>query len=192
MTTRMVLQNVPFFLLAEMRLCRKIFFLDILYEDSFAGRLFFVMIIADSSSKCKNCARNIMGEAVNPFSNLPDETCEHILDFLDGKTLVAVQQTCRRFRGIVNGDYSYRVSKPLIDRLPYQRRLEAYEELLGKVSKREKAGVEEELQWLENLELIFWEQYYKNKEKRETRKNQMKTLLKGGHIEKSYTEPNLL
>ena len=66
-----------------------------------------------------------MGEAVNFFSNLPDEICEHILDFLNDRALVAVQQTCRRFRRIVNGDYSYRVSKPLIDRLPYQRRLEA-------------------------------------------------------------------
>ena len=45
--------------------------------------------------------------------------------------------------------------------------------------------MEEELQWLENLELIFWEQYYKNKEKRETRKNQMKTLLKGGTLKKA-------
>ena len=61
---------------------------------------------------------------------------------------------CRRFRGIVEGDYLYRLSKPLINRLPYQRQLNAYEELLGKVSThdtREKACVAEELQRLENL-----------------------------------------
>ena len=129
-----------------------------------------------------------MGETVNPFSSLPDEICIHVLDFLDGRTLMAVQQTCRRFRGIITQDYSYRLFKPLIDRLPYQRRLEAYEELLSKVSTREKAGVKEELQWLNNLELIGWEEFYKNKGMREKRRNQMKELLKKGKWTRSYSE----
>ena len=124
-----------------------------------------------------------MGEAVNSFFSLPDEICVCILDFLDGRTLVAVQQTCQRFRRIVEGDYLYRLSKPLIDRLPYQKKLEAYEELLKKVSKREKAWVAEELQWLENLEFICWEKLYKLKGLRDRRKNSMKALLKEGKLE---------
>ena len=124
-----------------------------------------------------------MGEAVNSFFSLPDEICVCILDFLDGRTLVAVQQTCRRFRRIVEGDYLYRLSKPLVDRLPYQKQLEAYEELLKKVSKREKAWVAEELQWLENLEFMCWEKFYSRKFLRDRRKNSMRTLLKEGKLE---------
>ena len=126
-----------------------------------------------------------MDEVVNFFFSLPDEICVHILDFLDGRTLVAVQQTCRRFRGIVAEDYLYRLSKPLIDRLPYKRQLEAYEELLGKVSTREKARVAEELQWLENLEFIWWEKLENQRHLQEQNqeKNLTRTLLKGGRLE---------
>ena len=136
-----------------------------------------------------------MGEAVNSFFSLPDEICVCILDFLDGRTLVAVQQTCRRFRRIVEGDYLYRLSKPLVDRLPYQKQLEAYEELLKKVSKREKAWVAEELQWLENLEFMCWEKLYSRKVFRDQQKNSMRTLLKKGKLEtgnESFSEADFV
>ena len=136
-----------------------------------------------------------MGEAVNSFFSLPDEICVRILDFLDGRTLVAVQQTCRRFRRIVEGDYLYRLSKPLIDRLPYKRQLKAYKELLGQVSTREKAWVAKELQWLGNLEFICWEKLYSRKVFLDRGKNSMRMLLKKGKLEtgnESFSEADFV
>ena len=69
--------------------------------------------------------------------------------------------------------------KPLIDRLPYRKRLVAYEELSQKVSALEQTEVKEELQWLRDLALIPWERLYEGTEIQETQKNKMRALLTG-------------
>ena len=92
---------------------------------------------------------------VDPFSVLPNEMTMHIAGFLRPCDVVVLKRTCKRACEFVNGNQT-RLFKSLIDRLPYNGQLSAWEEIVQRCSDDERVKVQDQINWLKNLEFIDW------------------------------------